>query len=433
MAEVQEWLDRPKPREPLYIIIFKSRQIGLSWLLAAIATYLCTFFESSKVLELSKKEKDAGELLEKSKFITRRHPDWLRLKLEPDQQSELGFPATHGKIQALPSTKDAGRSSDATMVICDEWEYHPYAADNFGSVKPTIAKGGLFVACSTVDKTNFETFAKVIYNDTEKSGFISHFFDYFVVPGRTEETRERDAAGLPEWLKESEYPRNEREALSVPQSTCYFDRQSIIDLWEDVEHIKPIEERYGGKIRIYKRPVSDRKYILAGDSSEGQYDPAAFIIQDWATEEDVVAVHGKMSMDEQAKLIFELYAEYNNPFVGIERNAGGVGLIEKLVNMGITNWYNYRKETPGWWTQTSNRPVMLLELAEGINLRLVRIPMIDALSEFLNFQWIDGKPQAVRGTHDDWVMAHAIARQIRKEIKAKRPVRVSSFKYKQEF
>ena len=420
---VQDWSDRV-PRKPLYIIIFKSRQVYTTTTLAGIASWLSTFFESTKVLELSKKEGDAGEFLDKSRFINARHPDFLRLTLLPDQASLLGFPATHSRIKALPATDDAGRSTDATLVVSDEWEYHPFAEENFAAVKPTIDKGGIFIGASTVDKTDMNSFSKSIWRGAKvgENNFIPIFWDYFVVPGRTEETWVEDTKGLADWQKEGEYPRSEEEALSAPKSICYFNRDCIAEMFKECH--EPLEIRYGGLVRIYRKSVAGRKYAFAVDSSEGQYDPMAGVIADQSGE-DVVAIHGKISIDQQARLIFELYEEYNKAFLGVERNAAGILLIEKLREMGVRSedWYycDTAKKKAGWWTSGTStgggtRPLMLSEFADLIGERQVRIPMRDALSECLSFSWVDGKPQAIRGAHDDWVMAHAILCQIKKRV-----------------
>ena len=50
---VQEWYDR-HPREPLYIIIFKSRQVGASTTLSGIANWLVTFSSNTKGILQSK-------------------------------------------------------------------------------------------------------------------------------------------------------------------------------------------------------------------------------------------------------------------------------------------------------------------------------------------------------------------------------------------
>ncbi len=343
----------------------------------------------------------------------------------------MGFPATHAYIEALPSTEDAGRSTDATMVFTDEWEIQPYAERNFAAIKPTMDKGGLFIGASTIDKLDMASFPKIIWRGA-KSGdnnFITLFWDYFSVPFRTQESYLEDTKGLPEWQKEAEYPCSEEEALSAPKSTCFFDRDAIGDMLKECR--QPIEIRYGGKVKIFKHSSTGRKCCFAIDSSEGQDDPSCGIIQDWATEEDLAVFHGKMSLDEQSKIAYELYKEYNEPFFSVERNAGGLTLIEKLKNLGIKNWYCYKENKEGWWTQHQNRIVMLNEFAEAISQRRIIIPIQEALSECLSFQWIDGKPQAIRGLHDDWVMAHAQLCQIRKSLKPQAVARASSGEYKE--
>ncbi len=433
---VQGWAESI-PRKPIYIIIFKARQVYTTTTIAGIANWLCTFFESTRVFESSQREDDANEILGRSRFFNENHPDFLNLKLAPDQSSLLGFPATHSRIRALPSTAGAGRSTDATMVFCDEWEYHSDAEKNFAAVKPTIDKGGIFIGASTVDKTNMDSFPKFIWRGAKdkSNNFIPLFWDYFVVPGRNDDTWYEHTKGLADWQKEGEYPRSEEEAMSAPASTCYFDRNSIAEMFKECR--EPVEKRYGDLVRIYGKSIAERKYIFAIDSSEGQYDPAASVIADWRTEQDVVAIHGKMSIDQQARIYYELYEEYNKPYIAIERNAAGVLLIERLKDMGVKNWYyqDKNKKKEGWWTSGTgsgggSRPVMLSDLAENIAGRHMIIPMRDALSEFLSFSWIDGKPQAIRGAHDDWVMAHAILGQIRKTTPIGK-VKITSFKYRE--
>ena len=432
---VQGWADAI-PRKPLYIIIFKARQVYTTTTIAAIANWLCSFFESTRVFESSQREDDANEILGRSRFINDNHPDFLKLKLAPDQSSLLGFPATHSRIRALPSTAGAGRSTDATMFFPDEWEYHSDAEKNFAASKPTVDKGGLYIGASTVDKTNLESFPKSIWRGAKdkSNNFIPLFWDYFVVPGRTEETWKEHTKGLADWQKEGEYPRSEEEAMSAPASTCYFNRDAIAEMFKECR--EPIEKRYGDLVRIYAKSRAESKYLFAIDPSEGQYDPSVGIISDWRTEQDVVAVSVKISIDQQARTYYELYEEYNKPYIAVERNAAGLLLIDKLKQMGIKNWYyqDRARKKEGWWTSGTGsgggtRPVMLSDLAENISDRHLGIPMRDALGEFLSFSWIDGKPQAIRGAHDDWVMAHAILCQLRKSHPVG-SVKVTSFKYK---
>jgi len=171
---------------------------------------------------------------------------------------------------------------------------------------------------------------------------------------------------------------------------------------------------------------------MAVDASEGVEDPAIGIVADAQTEEDVACFNGKMSLDQQAKLTFELYQEYNEPLLCVERNASGLTLIEKLNNLGVKNWYYSDKDRKkqGWYTggRGTNREMMLQEFAESVHLRRKRIPIKDCVLQMFDFAWIDGKPQAVRGKHDDWVMCEAILSQARKQVNF--GIKITSAKYR---
>ena len=417
------------------IIVFKSRQVGLSWTMAGYAAWLMTFFDSSKILELSQGESEAFDLLSKTQFILNNHPEWIKFKLDPNQRGLLGIPATNSIAKALPSTEAAGRSTDATLVICDEWEYHPYAANNYAAIKPTISAGGQIVGVSTVDKSNMESFPKEIWDGATHgtNGFTPVFYGWDVVPSRNKEWFDEETRDMRPWVREQEFPATIEEALAPVSAKCYFDQEVIYEMLKDCT--KPIEERLGGNVKIYKKAVAGKKYVFSIDTSEGTGDPCVGVISDWQTGDEVAEFHGKITVDEQAKIISDLYNEYNSPFICVERNADGRRLIDKLKALEITNWYydpkDKKREKPGWWTTDTNRPFMLGELAEAIYKRLIRIPNKEALAEFLSFIRTDsGKAMAIGGRHDDYVMAWAIMWQVRKFM----PIpagKVKSVKYRE--
>jgi len=391
-----------------------------------------TFFESSKALESSQKEDDANEILARSKFINENHPDFLRLKLDPSQASLVGYPATHGRIRALPSTSAAGRSTDATLVFPDEWEFHDDAEKNFAAVKPTIDKGGIFIGASTVDKTNVNSFPKKIWAQAKagENNFIPIFWGYFVVPERTEETYENDVRGLEDWQKEGEYPRNEDEAMSAPKTLSRFNVEALKEM--KGECISPIRIEYNGWVKIYKEPVAGRKYCFPIDPSEGSYDPSLGVIIDSQTNEEVAKIYGKIPLDDQARIDYDLYERYYHPYIAPERNASGLTLIEKLRDMGITNFYFCDKqgEKPGWWTSSANRGVMIQDLAENIRLRQYRIADEEEINELQSFIRTEKHPDGIArgGCHDEAPIVWAIYSQIRKSMRMGE-MRVTSWKY----
>ena len=428
---IQMWRDAV-PRVPLSVVIYKSRQVYCTTLVCAITQWLLSFHQSTKIEYQSENQSVATEMLLRNVFINEHLPSYLRLNMFPNQDSILGFPATGGKITAMPSTPSAGRTSDATMVVCDEWEKHPYAEDGYASVRPAMARGGLFIGCSTIDKANLDSFPKKIWVEAKqgKNGFIPLFWDYFCVPGRDDATYARDTAGMPDWRREGEYPRNESELMSPPQAMGYFNHEILSKVLAECRD--PVEQRYGGIIKIYTPSITNRNFVMAVDSSEGAEDPAVGIISDAQTDEDVACFSGKMSLDQQAKMVWELYQEYNQPLVCVERNASGLTLIEKLGNLGVKNWYYSDKERkkPGWYTgsQGINRERILQELAEEVHLRRKRIPIKDCVLQMFDFAWVNGRPQAIRGRHDDWVMCEAILGQAKKQVNT--GIKITTAKYR---
>ena len=381
---------------------------------------MCTFFESTRVLESSQREVDANEILGKSRFINDNHPNFLRLKLEPDQASLLGFSATHSRIRSLPSTSGAGRSTDATMVFCDEWEFHDDSEKNFAAVKPTIDKGGIFIGASTVDKTNMNSFPKKIWAGAKNkdNNFIAIFWDYFVVPERTDKTYKLHTKDLEDWQKEAEYPKNEAEALSAPKTISRFDVNALVEMLK--ECVSPIRIEYNGWVKIYKESVAGRRYCFPIDPSEGSYDPSLGVIIDSQTHEEVAKYSGKIPIDDQARIGWDLYQRYNNAFTAVERNASGLTLIEKLKNMGLTNWYfcDKQKTKAGWWTSSANRGLMIQDLAENIRLRQYRIADAEEVQEFQSFIRTEKHPDGIArgGCHDEAPIVWGIYTQARKVI-----------------
>jgi phage terminase large subunit len=70
----------------------------------------------------------------------------------------------------------------------------------------------------------------------------------------------------------------------------------------------------------------------------------------------------------------------------------------------------------GWVTDVTSRMPMLDALGELVRKDAIEIPSRDLLREMVTFVlWDDGKPQAEEGTHDDRVIALAIANQMERE------------------
>jgi phage terminase large subunit len=111
------------------------------------------------------------------------------------------------------------------------------------------------------------------------------------------------------------------------------------------------------------------------------------------------------------------------PNIAPERNVGSA-TIYVLKELNYPNIYrainSFTKTTTGavdsfgWSTNTATRPKMLDDLALAIRQKVISIPskhIVDEMFQFIRHEKT-GKPQAEVGTHDDLVMALAIAWQL---------------------
>jgi len=192
------------------VIVLKARQIGISWTLAGIALHGC-YRTGANTLVLSKGEGEAADLLRKSRNVYEYLPKFLQQEKDHEGAVLLNFKKTHSRILSLPSTKNAGVGQTASFIIWDENEFHEYAAENYGQVKPTIDAGGAHgVVVSTTDPTSIDSHFKTLWrgargdrkgvypipgvnlmvNEGEAvgdNGFFPIFLGYDVRPGRDSE------------------------------------------------------------------------------------------------------------------------------------------------------------------------------------------------------------------------------------------------------
>jgi hypothetical protein len=399
------------------VIILKARQIGISWLLAAYALWVILTKPAANVLLISKGEREATELLAKCRFIYSHLPDWLRPELSFDSATMLGIKVMESKCVALPSTEAAGRSEAATLVICDEWDYHQAAEANFGALKPTIDAGGKLLGVSTVNKQQPDSFFKKIIREVITNHFRLLFYGWNVRPNRDNDWYEKQKSEYPDYLLEQEYPGSLEEALSPLSAKSVFDRDALNKLFSEV--VKPDIKR--GYIYILKPPKVGVHYVAGADVGEGvgmDYSALTVIGNYGFCDEVCAVIHSNtIKTDMFAWEIDNLCKQYFNPFLGVENNSLGVAVLNVLSDLRYTNLYSSGKEKkkPGFTTTEKIRQTSLIELSNSIADGSFITRFKPQILEMMDFHFKeDGKAEAGRGAHDDLVISAMIALQMRK-------------------
>ena len=185
------------------------------------------------------------------------------------------------------------------------------------------------------------------------------------------------------------------------------------------------------RIRQFEK---SEQVVVGVDTSAGggDYTTAQFLSR-WKIDVPLV-IHTNQSITAVTPIIHqELEKIYETtgvqPVVAYERNNGGVFEMERLgilnrngkyklfimPSYGSTN--NSDSTKIGWDTNTATRPKMLQDLKESIDKQLITLyhkPTINELFTFIVSK--SGKPEAEKNSHDDLIMALAIAWQLYQAI-----------------
>jgi len=185
-----------------------------------------------------------------------------------------------------------------------------------------------------------------------------------------------------------------------------------------------------GFYRQYREITEDDFIVVGCDTSQGgnDYSTAVFISK---THLDIPLVYqsNTLAVEMTNRLVPVLERIFDKtrkaPVIAYENNAGGIFEYERLGSLNRGNKFrlyntktygdeaNPQSTKLGWSTNTSTRPKMLADLKDAVDHQLLRIydkPLINELYSFIISK--QGKPEAETGSHDDLVMACAIAWQL---------------------
>jgi len=407
------------------VIVLKSRQVGISWTIAAIAIYWC-YKTGANVIMISKGEAEAKELLRKSRFIYSQLPKHLQIQIEHEGSEMVSFKNKHSRIHTLPSTEYAGVGETASLVIWDENEFHPNDEENWAHLKPTIDAGAHGIVVSTTEPTKINSHFKTLWRNARegKNNFHPIFIGWDAVPHRDEEWLERVRKDYDlDWQFRANYPKTEEEALSPILGRGVFDAGVLQKLQREALKEEEIRQDV---VHIYHRPRVGVQYIAGVDMAEGRggdYSVVWIEGKEGLSRELVAVMHSnKILPDTFSYMGYDLLKEYYSPRVICGADAWGQMFIGDLVAHGYDRGKIYasdkKREKLGYQETGKTRDKDLVEMEKALR-EGVRIHYIPAIKEFFAFQYSDkGRMEAAEGSHDDLVMAACKANFGFKEYKS---------------
>ena len=398
-------------------IILKSRQLGMSTLVAGYAVWLAIFQRDKNILIIATKLSVAQNFIKKVKTMIRNVPKWLVLPQIVTNNKQL-IEFSHGStIKAIPTSDDAGRSEALSLLIIDEAAFVRNFDELWTGLYPTISTGGRVILLSTPNGVGGQYYK--IYTDAVAG---LNEFNHIKLPWDAHP--ERDAV----WF-ESE-TKNFSERKVAQEYLCDFASSGDTFLVNtDLEglrkNVKPPIDRSGPGLNawIWKYPLTEHQYIISGDVARGDSkDFSAFHIFDETTSEVVAEYKGKIPPDDFGELLVEYGKKYNNALLVPENNSYGYATIIKIKDLGYPRLY-YRKRSgvfigsyvppgnvdiAGFTTSGKTRNQILTKLEEVIRNKQIIIYSSRFYEEVKTFIWKANRAQAMSGYNDDLVISMAI-------------------------
>jgi hypothetical protein len=419
-------------RNERFLIINKSRQLGISTLVAGYALWIMMFQKDKTVLCVATKQETARGMVEKVQFMYENLPSWLKGNQKPLANNKLSFQlANNSRIVATSAASDAGRSYAVSLLIVDEAAFIEGIDKIYTSIKPTIATGGGIIALSSPN--GIGNWFHRMYTEAEigKNDFKAVKLPWNLHPDRI-------APIDPDWEQKERANMSPREFAQ--EYDCDFlgsgntiVENEVLSFYEQTYVQEPIERRFmGGDFWIWQQPDYSKQYIVCADVARGDgTDFSAFHVIDAVNCEQVAEYRSQIDTRTYGHMLASVATEYNNALLVIENASVGWDVVNTIIEKGYNNLYYspksygemsmdrwlHKMETdqtvPGFTTSAKTRPLVVSKMEAYIRERNFIFHSKRLLEELRVFVWLNGKPQAQAGYNDDLVMSAGIGLFVR--------------------
>jgi hypothetical protein len=414
-----------------YSIILKSRQLGISTLVAGYSLWLMLFHKDKNILCIATKEKTAKNMVSKAKFMFNNLPSWL--KIQAEEENKLALKLSNGSIiQATSAASDAGRSEAVSLLIIDEGAFIENIEDIWTSSQQTLSTGGDCIILSTPNGTGnwfHKMWAKAEIkeqNDTYK--FTPIKLPWWVHPERDETWRK----GQDILLGDSKKAAQECDAdFNTSGDTVFY--SEWIDFILSTTIKEPLERRgIDQNLWIWEPVDYSREYMIIADVARGDgADYSACHVIDIITNTQVAEYKGQLPPKEFGYFLVGLATEYNNALLIVENSGVGWSTLDSIIERGYRNLYyssksdNFNADSylrmyegnsemvPGFTMSLRSRPLVINKFREFISDRSTIIQSKRLIEEMKVFIWKNGRAQAQNGYNDDLIMAYAVGMFLR--------------------
>lgn len=127
---------------------------------------------------LSRTEREASKLLQKTKYGYKMLPSWMRVRgpeVLVDNQLKMVF-ANESSVESLPSGNDPARGEAVYRVVIDEMAFLPNPEEAWASIEPIADVGGRVICLSTANGEGNIFHDLWVGSQTQTNRFVGIFF-----------------------------------------------------------------------------------------------------------------------------------------------------------------------------------------------------------------------------------------------------------------
>ena len=403
------------------VIILKSRQLGISTLIAGYALWLILFHSDKNCLVVAIDQNTSKNLVTKIKVMYENLPSWLKLKTIEDNKLSLRL-ANGSQVKAVSSTGTSGRSEALSLVIIDEAAFVDGAEELWASLQQTLSTGGQGIILSTPNGTSNFFHRLWVNAEAGDNSFKTVRLPWQVHPERDQAWRDRQDAELGARLaaQECDCDFSTSGNTVIPPDLLNYYAQTYIQ--------EPLEKRgFDGNLWVWNVPDYTKNYIVTADVARGDgTDYSAFHVIDVESVTQVAEYKGQLSTKEYGNMLVAIATEYNDALLVIENANVGWATIQQVLDRGYKNLYYTPKDSildsdkyltkgydladrsslvAGFTTSHKVRPLVISKLELMIREKSCIIRSKRLLEELRVFIYKTGKAEAAGGYNDDLVMS----------------------------
>lgn len=466
--------------KPCRYIVLKARQLGVSTFTESLITYLTTSQFNTDSVIIAQDRNAASNIYQMTQTFIKELPDILRPKMKYSNTKQLTFDSDDSlglkSSVKVAVANDSTRSQTYRYAHLSElafWRNPEVAMTSVLQCVPP-SNDSIIVIESTANGFNFfyDLWQKSVRGEND---FTPIFFPWYLEKGYRKkvsgklklspyekEIKERfnlDDEQI-EWRRwcianncygdeekfRQEYPITPEEAF-ITSGNSVFDTQIILNRLKEltiqgergyfeykydglkISDIRFVKDDKGyitiydevPKVTLNDKILCDYTVIGADTAGDGSDYFAAHVLDRQGRQ--LATLHQDMDEDLFTKQLYCL-GIYFNSLIAVESNFSSYP-IREIQRLGYTNMYvretydnalkTYQKRY-GFRTTSVSRPLIIANLVELFREEIYKINDRSTLNEALSFVKINGKPQASSGTHDDLIMALAIAYEALSQI-----------------